>query len=153
MTLEEKRKLAAWVKAKVAEAVELAIAEHERSRHKPTSGKRWSPPTLDEMKAYQDENPELAELDIADLYKGYADGGWVDTEGKAVRNWKLKLRTLAKYPTPGKTGKGKTKLFPIQGKVCSVRGCKMPAVYKAGGEYDHYFCSTHMPAKVKELYE
>ncbi len=47
----------------------------------------------------------------------------------------------------------KTKLFPIAGKICGKQGCPLPAVYKTtGGEYDQFYCTEHMPAKVKELY-
>jgi len=47
----------------------------------------------------------------------------------------------------------KVTLFPIIGKVCGKRGCCLPAVYKSSGEYDHYWCTVHMPDNVKELYE
>jgi len=44
-------------------------------------------------------------------------------------------------------------LYPLPGKTCCVRGCGMPAVYKSStGEYDAYYCSDHMPAKVKAKY-
>jgi uncharacterized protein YdaU (DUF1376 family) len=47
---------------------------------------------------------------------------------------------------------GKTRLFPISGRMCGKRGCGMPAVYKEAGEFDHYYCGEHLPAKVKEKY-
>jgi hypothetical protein len=47
---------------------------------------------------------------------------------------------------------GKTRLFPIHGKVCGKKGCGLPAVYKSAGEFDHYYCAEHMPDKVKEKY-
>lgn len=48
----------------------------------------------------------------------------------------------------------KTKLWPINGKVCSEEGCGLPAVYKnSKGSYDSYACSRHLPNNVKELYE
>ena len=52
-------------------------------------------------------------------------------------------------------GVKKTKLFPIQGKNCSVKGCKLPAVQKrkTEGAYDYYDCALHLPDEVKELYE
>ena len=46
----------------------------------------------------------------------------------------------------------KTKLWPISGRSCGVSGCGMPAVYKKPGEYDHYYCTEHLPNKVKEFY-
>jgi hypothetical protein len=48
----------------------------------------------------------------------------------------------------------KDRLFPIPGKTCGKRDCRLPAVYKdQSGAYDHYYCKNHMPAEVKELYE
>jgi hypothetical protein len=48
----------------------------------------------------------------------------------------------------------KTKLFPIPGKICSRDGCGLPAVYKStGGSYDHWYCTDHLPKKVKERFE
>jgi len=50
--------------------------------------------------------------------------------------------------------KSKIKLLPIRGKTCSITGCGLPAVYKDGtGAYDHYYCSEHLPERVKRLYE
>ncbi|KKK63834.1 hypothetical protein LCGC14_2990260, partial [marine sediment metagenome] len=47
----------------------------------------------------------------------------------------------------------KAQLFPLAGKVCSVSGCRMPAVYKdSSGAYDNFKCNEHLPAKVKEVY-
>jgi hypothetical protein len=48
----------------------------------------------------------------------------------------------------------KIKLYPIKGKTCSERGCKMPAVYKdSTGDYDSYKCRDHLPDKVREQYK
>ena len=55
--------------------------------------------------------------------------------------------------TVAMASKKKTKLFPISGRNCSKQGCRMPAVYKEAGAYDHYYCSQHMPEKVKEEFE
>ncbi len=51
-----------------------------------------------------------------------------------------------------KSERKKQRLWPISGKVCGEKGCKMPAVYKSTGAFDNYFCSDHMPAKVKAKY-
>lgn len=40
----------------------------------------------------------------------------------------------------------KKKLIPIVGKNCH---CGLPAVYRKDGEYDHFFCSEHMPERIK----
>lgn len=50
-------------------------------------------PSIEEFVKYITDN----KLNISNpegLYAGYADGGWIDTQGNPVRNWKLKLRTL-----------------------------------------------------------
>jgi hypothetical protein len=64
--------------------------------------KPWKPPALEEVKAYQKECPELRSVDAYLFWKGFNDGGWVDTQGKPVRNWKLKMRTWASYRDPVK---------------------------------------------------
>ena len=47
----------------------------------------------------------------------------------------------------------KARLFPIAGKICSIEGCRLPAVYKdSSGTYDNYKCLKHSPAEVRELY-
>jgi len=60
-------------------------------------------------------------------------------------------------PKENQTRVGKTRpkirLFPITGKVCGTKGCRLPAVYKdSSGPYDNFYCAQHMPAKVKEMY-
>jgi len=56
--------------------------------------------------------------------------------------------------SPCKGTEAKIKLFPITGKMCSERGCYMPAVYKnTSGSYDNYRCTHHLPDKVKLQYE
>ena len=51
----------------------------------------------------------------------------------------------------------KQKLYPIKGKFCGEtkngKPCGMPAVYRSGGNYDHYYCRDCMPEKVKAKYE
>lgn len=59
--------------------------------------KVFVPPTLDDVKKYIQENPGLSAIDPIDFFKGYNDGGWIDTQGKPVRNWKLKLITRSKF--------------------------------------------------------
>jgi len=61
--------------------------------------KRLAPPSLEEFLQYIKEknlpinNPER-------LFSGYSDGGWIDTHGNPVKNWKLKLQTIAGYSEP-----------------------------------------------------
>jgi len=51
-------------------------------------------PTKEEFLQYIEEN-KLNIWSPEGLYDGYNDGGWIDTRGKPVKNWKLKLRTLS----------------------------------------------------------
>ena len=47
----------------------------------------------------------------------------------------------------------KTKLYPLKGRMCGIRDCLMPAVWRgSAGGYDYYRCGEHMPDKVKEKY-
>jgi hypothetical protein len=64
--------------------------------------KSFTPPTLFECRAYNDAN-NLG-VDVETFFHGYNDGGWVDTNGKPVRNWKLKMRTWAKNTPQSKVG-------------------------------------------------
>jgi hypothetical protein len=55
------------------------------------------PPTFEEVKKYIADNPELLNVNAETFFKGFNDSGWIDTQGKPVRNWKLKLRTWSSY--------------------------------------------------------
>lgn len=46
----------------------------------------------------------------------------------------------------------KKKLFPLSGKYCGKIGCGMPAVWKAHGDYDNFYCLEHAPEKVRSEY-
>ena len=59
--------------------------------------KGFIPPTFEEVKKYITENPELANVNPETFFKGFNDSGWIDTQGKPVRNWKLKLRTWSSF--------------------------------------------------------
>lgn len=65
--------------------------------------KKFVPPTIEDVKKFILENPDLDNIDPVDFWKGYNDGDWYDTQGKPVRNWKLKLRTRSRYAKPCKT--------------------------------------------------
>jgi len=75
----------------IAEAIRAHLQEHHSQRT------RWKPPTLDEIKAYIQQNPELGNVNADLFWKSFNDGGWIDTQGKPVRNWKLKLRTWSSH--------------------------------------------------------
>ncbi|MBN2312343.1 MAG: hypothetical protein JXM79_00345 [Sedimentisphaerales bacterium] len=75
--------------------------------------KKFIPPTLKEVQEYIEANPELGNVDAETFFKGFNDSDppWHDTQGKPVRNWKLKLRTWSSYgnkhrtcPHQGSTG-------------------------------------------------
>jgi len=65
--------------------------------------KKFVPPTQAEVVEYVKNNPELSNVDPVNFWKGFDDGGWIDTQGKPVRNWKLKLRTWSNYGQSGKS--------------------------------------------------
>ena len=56
--------------------------------------KRFTPPTLDEVKAYIQENGY--HVDAEYFYKFYSTGHWIDSKGNPVRNWKQKIITWEK---------------------------------------------------------
>lgn len=96
---------------------------------------RFKPPTLEEWNEYIQANPELGNMEKISFafYRGYADGGWKDTRGKPVRNWKLKLWTLsrirAEYDPP---------------KICYI--CKKKATkYRIEHGQKKYICDEHLP--------
>lgn len=76
--------------------------KNDKKRH------TFVPPSIEEVKKYIQENPELSNIDPVDFFKGYSDGGWIDTQGKPVRNWKLKLRTRSKFAEKDGKDAGKT---------------------------------------------
>jgi hypothetical protein len=120
--------------------------------------KKFVAPTLEEVVQYQKDNPELSNVDAKFFWNYFNDGEWHDSNGKAVRNWKQKFRAWSNFPhnQGGKAtapSEGKTRLFPITGKTCSIKGCSLPACYKdTRGEYDTLYCGEHMPASVKEKF-
>lgn len=68
-----------------------------------TSLKRFKAPTLEEVKAYAKERGST--VDPVKFYDYFCEGGWRDSEGKPVKNWKQKLMTWEKYGGGGKSGK------------------------------------------------
>ncbi len=77
---------------------------HGKSKGKRARG-NFIPPTLDEVKKYVADNPELSNVDPVGFWKGFNDGDWIDTQGNPVRNWKLKLRTWSDMAHERKTTK------------------------------------------------
>jgi len=67
----------------------------------PCLPKRFTPPTLEDVKRFVESDPELVNIDPAYFWKVFNESGWIDTKGNPVRNWKLKIRTWSKYERPG----------------------------------------------------
>ena len=59
--------------------------------------KRFVPPTLDDIKAYCQERNSCVDPNL--FYDYFTTGGWKDSEGKPVKNWKQKLITWEKHST------------------------------------------------------
>lgn len=56
---------------------------------------RFTPPTLEEVKAYCEERK--SPVDPVRFYEYFQTGGWKDSKGNPVRNWKQKLITWEKH--------------------------------------------------------
>ena len=59
--------------------------------------KKFVPPTLEEIKAYCQERNSCVDPNV--FYDYFTTGGWKDSEGKPVKNWKQKLITWEKHST------------------------------------------------------
>lgn len=55
--------------------------------------KKFTPPSLDEIKAYIVERGAESLVDAQKFYDYFTVGGWKDSAGKPVKNWKQKLIT------------------------------------------------------------
>ena len=56
---------------------------------------RFAPPTLDEVTDYVRERN--SPVDPVKFWQYFEEGGWKDSKGQPVRNWKQKLLTWEKY--------------------------------------------------------
>lgn len=56
---------------------------------------RFTPPTLEEVKAYCEERK--SPVDPERFFEYFQTGGWKDSKGNPVRNWKQKLITWEKH--------------------------------------------------------
>lgn len=90
------------------------------------------------------------------FYHHYNRQGWVFGNGQEMTDLKSAMWWWKNnnYRFENKENK-KQKLWPIQGKRCSERGCGMPAVYKwtSGSGYDFWYCFEHIPRHIKKKIE
>lgn len=83
------------------DAAEISSEKFPKRAPKLSKGKlskgKFKPPSLEDVKKYIHDNPEITNVDPNTFWKGFNDSGWIDTRGNPVRNWKLKLRTWSNY--------------------------------------------------------
>ncbi len=120
------------VKTLISDAMKAHLQGHHSART------RWKPPTLQEVQEYIRANPELANVDAKVFWKSFEDGGWIDTQGKPVRNWKMKLRTWSNMRGP---------VVPKKRPPCN--NCRNPADFRASDGSP--FCKVCQP-RLYELY-
>ena len=93
------------------ELVEQRKAEESgkegEKKNTPRAKKAFTPPTLDEVRAYVAERS--SPVDPVEFWEYFQTGHWIDSEGKPVQAWKQKLLTWEHHqknrPAPrGKTG-------------------------------------------------
>jgi len=58
------------------------------------------PKDIEEVRAYQRIRPELQNVDANFFFNSLNDSEWVDSNGKLVYNWKLKLWTWSRHNKP-----------------------------------------------------
>ena len=55
------------------------------------NSKRFTPPTIDDIRAYCSE--KSLSVDPDEFFRYFSEGHWIDSKGNKVRNWKQKLLT------------------------------------------------------------
>lgn len=65
--------------------------ENKNKNTESIKSRRFTPPTLDEVKAYVQERGNL--IDAQKFYDYYETAGWKDSKGQQVKNWKQKAIT------------------------------------------------------------
>lgn len=81
------RTLCAHSDGEIEKEIEIEI-EKDIDKGKP---RRFTPPTLEEVEAYVKERS--SSVDAKRFWEYYEAGGWKDSKGNAVKNWKQKLLT------------------------------------------------------------
>lgn len=80
---------------------------------KPKS-KSFTPPTLEDVKAYIAERDCAAVVDAKKFFDYFEAGHWHDSEGKPVRNWKQKLITWETHGRQTRTLKAAQGLLGVK---------------------------------------
>lgn len=80
------------------------VENHAQYNTKELNTKEYTPPTVEEIRNYVQENNLLVDADY--FYEYYEDSGWKDKGGDPVRNWKLKCRTWHKREVKNGTDAG-----------------------------------------------
>lgn len=128
-----------------AQKIAEAIKEHESRLHRRNG--RFVPPTAEQVMEYAYSLVHGQSFDAQGFVDFYESKGW-KVGNQKMRSWKASVRTWKGREPIAKSKR--TKLLPIPGKHCSK--CRMPAIYKTGGDFDFYYCADHMPDIVKEKY-
>lgn len=68
--------------------------ENKKNKEK-ENNKKKDPPTLEEIRAYCKERNSCVDADK--FFEYFDTGGWVDSKGNKVKNWKQKIITWEKY--------------------------------------------------------
>lgn len=84
----------------VTPMLQHCYGEIEKEKEKEKRDKRFIPPTLEEIKAYINENGYSVDADK--FFSYYTAGNWKDSQGKPVKNWKQKIITWQKKDTTPK---------------------------------------------------
>lgn len=69
--------------------------EKEDIKENQVREKRFTPPTLEEVRAYCQERH--SPVDPVQFFNYFTEGNWTDSKGNKVRNWKQKLLTWEQY--------------------------------------------------------
>lgn len=81
---------------------------------KKTTEKSFTPPTLEDVKAYIAERGCAAVVDAKKFFDYFEAGHWHDSEGKPVRNWKQKLITWETHGRQTRTLKAAQGLLGVK---------------------------------------
>ena len=79
---------------------EEKVDSTKKSKSKKETKKSFIPPSLDDVKRYITE--KNLSVDAKAFYDYFDVGGWVDSKGNKVKNWKQKLITWSSHSKPKK---------------------------------------------------